>query len=157
FPGLVSPEQRPLALKRAAYQGEPIVMALAVSRAVAEDALELIEVEWCELPAVTDLAKALDRGTATAHPDLADNLAWATELHSGNQKDAFARAAVVLEEEFVFERHTGVTLEPRGVLASWNPAGETLEVRISHQMPHQMQLHLSDLLDIPVSRVRVIC
>jgi carbon-monoxide dehydrogenase large subunit len=59
FPGLVSPEQRPLARNRAAYQGEPVAMVLAISRAVAEDALELIDVAWRELPAVTDLAAAL--------------------------------------------------------------------------------------------------
>jgi aerobic carbon-monoxide dehydrogenase large subunit len=157
FPGLVSPEQRPLALARAAYQGEPVAMVLAVSRAIAEDAIELIDVVWRELPAITDLARALEQGAPTAHPGLTDNLAWATELRSGNPEDAFAGAALVLEENFVFERHTGVTLEPRGVLADWDPAAETLEVRISHQMPHQIQLHLSDLLGIPLSRVRVIC
>jgi CO/xanthine dehydrogenase Mo-binding subunit len=157
FPGLVSPEQRPLALARAAYQGEPVAMVLAVSRAIAEDAVELIDVEWRELPAITDLTRALEKGAPRAHPGLDNNLAWATELRSGNPEDAFARAALVLEENFIFERHTGVTLEPRGVLADWNPVAETLEVRISHQMPHQIQLHLSELFDIPLSRIRVIC
>jgi carbon-monoxide dehydrogenase large subunit len=157
FPGLVSPEQRPLALGRAAYQGEPVAMVLASSRALAEDAAERIAVEWQELPAVTDLASALEPGAPLAHPDLANNLCWKTELIGGDPDGAFARAALVVEERFVFTRHTGVPLEPRGVLASYDPAAEALEVRISHQMPHQLQVHLAELLGVPLSRVRVIC
>jgi carbon-monoxide dehydrogenase large subunit len=78
-------------------------------------------------------------------------------MRGGDPEAAFAAAALIVEESFVFERHTGVTLEPRGVLASWSAAAGTLDVRISHQMPHQLQLHLSDLLGISLSRVRVIC
>ena len=63
----------------------------------------------------------------------------------------------MVEGQLDFARVTGVTLEPRGLLASWDPAAETLELRISHQMPHQLQLHLAELLDIRLSRVRVIC
>ena len=55
FPGLVSPAQRALADGRAAYQGEPVAMVLAASRAQAEDAVERLVVEWQELPAITDL------------------------------------------------------------------------------------------------------
>lgn len=157
FPGMVSPPQRALAKDYAAYQGEPVAMVLAASRAVAEDAAERIVVEWEELPAVTDLATALDPGAPFAHPGLASNLAWSTELKGGDVDAVFARAALVVEERFAFTRHTGVTLEPRGVLAQYDPAAEALEVRISHQMPHQLQLHLADLLGLAMNRVRVIC
>lgn len=157
FPGLVSPEQGPLAERRAAYQGEPVAMVLAVSRAVAEDAAERIAIDWQALPAATDLAAALDDGAPLAHPELAGNLAWSNDLHGGDPDQAFAAAALVVEETFVFERQTGVALETRGVQARWDRAAGTLDVRMAHQMPHQMRLHLSDLLDVPLSRVRVVC
>ncbi len=156
-PGMVSPPQRALAKDEACYQGEPIAMVLALSRAVAEDAAELIEVDWQELPSVTSLADALAPGAPPAHQGLATNLAWSTELKGGDIEAAFAAAALVVETELTFTRSTGVTLEPRGVLAQYNPASQALEVRISHQMPHQLQGHLADLLGLSLARVRVVC
>ncbi|HEY1413938.1 MAG TPA: molybdopterin cofactor-binding domain-containing protein, partial [Rhodopila sp.] len=156
FPGLVSPPQRALADGRAAYQGEPVAMALAASRAQAEDALDRMVVEWQELPAMTDLPRALAPDAPRAHPDLASNLCWGTEL-GGDVQACFANAPLVVEDRLDFARVTGVTLEPRGLVASWDPAAEALELRISHQMPHQLQIHLAELLNIRLSRVRVIC
>jgi aerobic carbon-monoxide dehydrogenase large subunit len=157
FPGLVSPEQRPLARDRASYQGEPVAMIVAESRALAEDALELIEVDWRDLPAMTDPLRALERDAQPVHPGLGSNLAWEIELRGGDPEAAFAEAALVVDERFTFHRHTGVSLESRGVLASWDPAVEALELRISHQMPHQLQGHLAEFLSVPLSHVRVIC
>lgn len=156
FPGLVSPEQLPLAEGFSVYQGEPIALVLADTRAVAEDALEQIGVDWTALPSCTVLADALDQGAARVHADLATNLAWSTEL-GGGVEPAFAAAATVVETTLTFARITGVTIEPRSLLASYDPAADAFELRISHQMPHQLQLHLSDLLHIPLARVRVIC
>ncbi len=155
--GMVSPTQRALAKDAACYQGEPIAMVLALSRAVAEDAAELIEVEWQELPAITNLALALHVDAPPAHQGLTSNLAWSTEMKGGDIEAAFAAATLVVEDRLVFTRSTGVTLEPRGVLAQYNPASQALEVRISHQMPHQLQRHLADLLGVSLARVRVIC
>jgi carbon-monoxide dehydrogenase large subunit len=156
FPGLVSPQQGPLARERAVYQGEPVALILAASRAIAEDAMELIGIEWDELPAVTDAAAALEAGSSPVHLGLASNLAWRTEFGGGDVEDAFASAALVVEDRLTFTRHTGVPLESRGVLANYDPAAEALEVRLSHQLPHQMQVHLAELLDLPMGRVRVI-
>jgi carbon-monoxide dehydrogenase large subunit len=156
FPGLVSPEQHALARGRAAYQGEPVAMVLADTRAQAEDALELIGVDWQALPAATELQAALSGAVPPVHPGLASNLAWRTEL-GGNVSASFAQAALVVEERLAFARVTGVTLEPRGLIAIWDPSVEALELRISHQMPHQLQVHLAELLGIRLSQVRVVC
>lgn len=156
FPGLVSPEQHALARGRAAYQGEPVAMVLADTRAQAEDALELIGVDWQALPAATDLQAALSGAAPPVHPGLASNLAWRTEL-GGDVSASFAQAALVVEERLAFARVTGVTLEPRGLVATWDPSVEALELRISHQMPHQLQVHLAELLSIRLSQVRVVC
>jgi carbon-monoxide dehydrogenase large subunit len=157
FPGLVSPEQRPLAAGRAVYQGEPIAMVIAASRAIAEDALERIAVEWQEHAPVADLATALAPDGPKAHLELASNLAWHTEILTGDVDDVFANAALVVSDKFVFARKTGVTLEARGVLASYDPSAKALLVHISHQMPHQLQLHLAAFLDLSPVDVRVVC
>ncbi len=156
FAGLQSPVQYPLANGRAAYQGEPLALVLADSRARAEDAAELIDVTFEPRPAMADYTCGLEPDAPLAHPDLDSNLAWSTDITAGDVEAAFADAALVVEDELTFTRHTGVPLEPRTVLADFDAASGTLEVRLSHQMPHQMQLHLADLLDLPMARVRVI-
>jgi aerobic carbon-monoxide dehydrogenase large subunit len=157
FPGMVSPEQRPLAKDRAIYQGEPVAIVLARSRATAEDALERIEVAWNELPAVASLSKALDSDAPLVHPDLKSNLSWQTDIKTELADVTFAKAALVVSERLVFARKTGVPLEPRGVLADYDATTGSLLVHISHQMPHQLQLHLADFLNLAPVDVRVVC
>jgi carbon-monoxide dehydrogenase large subunit len=157
FPGLVSPEQFPLADGRATWQGEPVAMVLAASRAIAEDGAEAIAATWDELPAVTRLDAALAPGAPPVHPGLESNRAWGATIARGDPDAAFAQAALVVEEKLTFTRHTGVPLEPRGALAVWEQGTGALTLRLSHQMPHQMRLHLAEQLGIPINRVRVIC
>lgn len=156
FPGLQSPVQYPLASARLAYQGEPVALVLARSRAVAEDAAELIDVDYRPLPAMADYRVGLHADAALAHPDMESNLAWSCDIVSGDVEAAFASAALVVEDEIVFTRHTGVPLEARCVLAAMDEATGALTVHISHQMPHQLQLHLADFLDMPMSAIRVV-
>jgi carbon-monoxide dehydrogenase large subunit len=156
-PGLVSPPQYALANGEAVFQGEPVAMAIAASRAVAEDAVELLEVDWRELPAVTDLTRPLAATAPPVHQGLTSNLAWRTSINHGEVDAAFAAAALVVEETFNFSRHMGLPLEPRSILASYDEPEGALLVYVSHQMPHQLALHLSDLLSVPLSKVRVIC
>jgi len=156
FPGLCSPTQYPLAAGRVSYQGEPVALVLARSRAVAEDAAELIEVEYEQLPAMADYRRWREDRAPLAHPGLKDNVAWSCDIVEGDVDAAFAAAALVVEDEIVFTRHTGVPLEPRTVLASMDASSGELTVRISHQMPHQLQLHLADFLELPMSAIRVV-
>jgi carbon-monoxide dehydrogenase large subunit len=156
FPGMVSPEQRALAKDRAIYQGEPVAIVLARSRATAEDALERIVVDWNELPAVASLSMALDSDAPLVHPDIKSNLSWQTDIKT-ELADVFAKAALVVSERLTFARKTGVPLEPRGVLADYDATTDSLLVHISHQMPHQLQLHLADFLNLAPVDVRVVC
>jgi carbon-monoxide dehydrogenase large subunit len=157
FPGLVSPEQGPLAEGCATWQGEPVAMVLAASRAIAEDGAEAIVAQWDELPAVTSLDAALAPGAPPVHAGLESNRAWGGTIQHGQPDAAFAEAALVVEERLSFTRHTGMPLEPRGALAMWEPGTGALTLRLSHQMPHQMRLHLAEQLGLPINRVRVIC
>lgn len=156
FPGLQSPPQGPLARDRATWQGEPVAMVLAASRAIAEDAAEAIEASWDELPAVTDPEAALAPDAPLVHPGSAGNRAWSACI-GPDPGPVFAAAALVVSERMVFTRHTGVPLEPRGALAVWDPGTGALTLRLSHQMPHQMRLHLAEQMGLPINRVRVIC
>lgn len=156
FPGLKSPTQYPLAAGRVSWQGEPVALVLARSRAVAEDAAELIEVEYEPLPAMADYRRWRNEDAPLAHPELQDNVAWSCDIEAGDVDAAFAAAALVVEDEIAFTRHSGVPLEPRTVLAAMDESTGELTVRISHQMPHQLQLHLADFLDLPMSAVRVV-
>ena len=156
-PDLQSPEQRPLAYRQAVFQGEPIALVVAQSRAIAEDALERIDVEWSERPAAVSLKAAVAPDAVPAHENLKSNICWRFEHRSGDPDKAFAEAAHVVQRRLVFARKTGVPLEPRGILASYDPSTNALTVHVSHQMPHQFQLHLAELLGMSPLDVRVIC
>lgn len=156
FPGLKSPEQYPLAVGRALWHGEPVVAVLADSRALAEDGADLVEVDWEALPALVDAETALAPQTAVLHPDLGDNLAFRLDLHKGEVDAAFAGAAHVAEGEFHFGRHTGLTLEPRSMVADFDPSLRQLTVHHSTQTPFQMQDVFARHFDLEEGHVRVI-
>ncbi len=120
--GLKSPPEHPLAIDRACWVGEPVVAAVATTRAAAEDGAALVEVDYDPLPVVTDTMTALDAETPVIHPDLGDNLAFRRLHEEGDVDGAIAGAHKVIETSFRTSRHTGVTLEPRSILVDWNPA-----------------------------------
>ena len=154
--GLKSPPQRAMPIERATWQGEPVVAVLAESRAVAEDAGELVEIAWEPLPAATDMKSALDADAPLVHPDLGDNLSWRREVVSGDVDAAIEKAHTVVEETFVFGRHTGVTLEPRGIIADYEPSDERMTVYHSGQAPHNMQAIFAEQIGMPEPDMRVI-
>jgi carbon-monoxide dehydrogenase large subunit len=157
FKGLRSAPQHALAVDRVAWVGEPFCAVVARSRAEAEDALAAIEFELDPLPAVVDMETALDAKTPIIHPELGDNLAFERVLEVGDVEGAFREAAVVVEETYHFNRHTGVCLEPRAILADWNAADGQLTVHHSFQAPHMMQDILCKHLELSEGAVRVIC
>jgi aerobic carbon-monoxide dehydrogenase large subunit len=155
--GMKSPPQHPLALERACWQGEPVAAVVAESRAIAEDAVAEIAVEWEELPAVTSPEAALAPGAAAIHPELGDNLAFARSVEAGAVDEAFARAAAVVAETFTFARHTGVCPETRSLLAEFNPADRQLTLHCSSQAPHMMKEIVLRHFALAETDVRVIC
>lgn len=155
--GLKSAPQYALAVDRVRWQGEPVAAVVARSRAEAEDAVALIEVEYEELEPVVDMETALDPETPVIHPDLGDNLAFERRVDAGDVDAAFAEADIVVEETLHFGRHTGVTLEPRAVLSDYNPGDGKLTVHISSQAPHMMKNIFATHLEIDEDDVRVVC
>jgi len=134
-----SAKQYPLALGKAVWQGEPVVAVVAESRALAEDAVSRVLVEWEPLTAVTDPETALEPDTPVIHPELGDNLVFETRLSAGDVDRAFAEADAVYADTFTIGRHTGVPLEPRVIIADFDPWERRLTVYQSSQTPNVMQ------------------
>ena len=154
--GLRSAPQYPLALDFARWQGEPIAVVVAKSRAEAEDALEAIDVTWEVLPATVDMERALDPSTPVIHPDFGSNLCFQKEVDTGGVDDAFAKAHLVVEDTLQFGRHTGVPLKSRAIIASYHPSEEEITIYHSHQSIHMMRSTFSTCLSLEEHKVRVI-
>ncbi len=156
-PDHVSPPQPLLADGVARWQGEAVAAVVAETQAAAEDGVEAIEVEWEPLPAVTDANAALAKGAAAIHPALGHNRALERVLGNGDAAAELARGDVAVARRFGFNRHTGVPLEPRVIVADYDPIEDALTVHQSHQAPHQMHDLFARHLGIPEHRVRVVC
>ena len=154
-PGHKVPPQQLIAVDVAHFQGQPVAAVLAETRAEAEDAAELIEIEWQELPALLDGETALH--SAPIHRVAQPTTSPTSTTSRPAIPTARSRAADhVIEQTFNFHRQTGLSLEPRGLIADFDPGGETLTVYHSHQSPYQMQGVFSRQLGIPEHKVRVI-
>jgi aerobic carbon-monoxide dehydrogenase large subunit len=156
YKGMKTGAMLPLARERVRYAGEPIVALAAESRAAAEDAAALVDVEYEPLPPLLTPAAALAPGAPLIHPELGDNLLYETRLAAGDADGAFAAAHRVWTRTFTTGRHTGVPLEPRGLVADYEPATRALTVWISTQVPHMMQAVLAELFGLPEHRLRVV-
>jgi aerobic carbon-monoxide dehydrogenase large subunit len=155
--GMKSAPQYPLAVEKACWQGEAVAAVVATTRAIAEDAVGLVTVEYEPLPAVLDMETALDPGTPVIHTALGDNLTFERLHQQGDVEQAFAAAHAVVEATFHTGRHTGVCMEPRAILADYNRADGQLTVHHSTQAPHMMQGVFAKHLRLNEGDVRVIC
>jgi aerobic carbon-monoxide dehydrogenase large subunit len=154
--GIKSAPQHAIAVERACWQGEAVCAVVAKSRAEAEDACALVEVEYEVLPAVTDSETALDTQTPVIHPELGDNLTFERVLNAGDPDKGFAEADAVVETTFLFGRHTGVTNEPRAIVADWNAGEQRLTVYQGTQAPHMTLNLFAKHLGLEEHQVRVV-
>ncbi len=155
-PGMRSPPQHVLAMDRVRWQGEPVVAIAAETRAQAEDAAELVFIDYEELPAVTDERAALEPGAPRLHPEYDSNLCFERRIDSGDPAPAFTGTNTVVEATLQTGRHTHMPLEPRAILADFNPASRQLTVWHASQTPHMTQSLLARHFELPETQVRVI-
>jgi carbon-monoxide dehydrogenase large subunit len=153
--GIKSPPQHAIAIERACWQGEAVAAVVAESRSQAEDAAQLIEAEWEELPVVVEMEAAL-AGAVVIHEEFEDNICFKREHDTGGVDEMFAKADLVVEDTFHFGRHTGVCPEGRAIVADYNAGEHSLTVYHATQAPHMMQDIFSRHLNIPEANVRVI-
>jgi carbon-monoxide dehydrogenase large subunit len=120
YPGMELRLQPVLAQRRVRYVGEPVAVVVAENRYVAEDAAALVDVEFEPLPPVVDVS---DIGPGKIYESPLDNVLCRYEGGVGDVSRAFADAATVVSSDFSTQRHTGVPIETRGIVASWNSDG----------------------------------
>ncbi len=143
-----------LALRRVRYVGEPVAIIVAETAHAAQDACELIEVEYESLPAVANGRAALSSGAPLLHDGVPGNLCYDGDYgDKAGTEDAFAAAAHVVRLEQESGRVVGNPLEPKAALASWD--GETLELWSPSQGMTGMRDSLAALVGLPPERLRV--
>src|ERR1700680_244060 len=138
------------------YVGEPIALIIAETRALAEDAIKLIEIDAIPLTPVTDPVAGLKPGSPRARLDCPDNLVAQHVLSYGDIDAAFADAAHRVAARFSLHKGGGGSIEPRGILARPDPADDRLTVWDGTQMPHRAKAILVAVLGIAEDRLRVI-
>ncbi|HHB89896.1 MAG TPA: xanthine dehydrogenase family protein molybdopterin-binding subunit [Anaerolineae bacterium] len=148
--------QVPLAKDKVRHVGEPIVMVVAESRYIAEDAVEQIFVDIEPLPAVTDLEKALAPDAPLVHEDLDSNLAAHIIQQKGNYAEAAEKADVIIRRRFYYDHGVAAAMENRGIVAWWDDKAERLTVWDTTQAPVVIRNGLAAMLGLSESQVRVI-
>jgi carbon-monoxide dehydrogenase large subunit len=143
--------------ERVRFVGEAVAAVVAEDRYTAHEALSLIEVDYEELPAVTDPEEAMKPGAPLIEPAWEENLIVTRDFKVGDPEAAFAAAGDRIVSGVVkCNRVTGASLEPRGVLASYDPYQDFLTVWDSTQDPHPLRVYLAETLRMPETKVRVI-
>lgn len=155
-PDLQEIPRLPMALDAVHYVGEPVAVVVAVNRYVAEDALDLIEVDYQELPAISSTAAALAPGAPLAHEGARDNVAVHAVQRAGDPEAAFETAPHVLSETFRMTRGGGHSIECRAVAARFDTVTGQLVVWDSTQAPHYARNALANLYDMPEDDIRLI-
>jgi aerobic carbon-monoxide dehydrogenase large subunit len=148
----------PLATDTVRFVGQAVAVVVAETRGQARDAAEAVSVDWQELPAVTDPAKALEHGAPQLHPEAPGNLIYDWALGDANAvEEAFARAAHVTRLELVNNRLVPNAIEPRAALAVYDEAEEHYTLWTTSQNPHVARLVLSAFYNVaPEHKLRVI-
>ena len=149
---------RPAATDRVRYVGEPVAVIVAESRHLAEDAAELVDVQYETLPAVVDVRDAMTGGAPRLHDEAESNVATDRSLAYGDVEGSFAAAAYVVEGEFGFPRYSSTPIETYGVIANWerDGTGDRLTAWCNFHGPFTMQPVIAGTLGLSPARVRLI-
>jgi carbon-monoxide dehydrogenase large subunit len=163
-----SPPHRAVAVDVVRYAGEPVAVVVAKDRYVARDAADAIVVDYEMLPVVVDPELAMMGAPAVVHSDFPNNLAVAlvpsgtgVSADGKNVDDsaidkAFADAEVVISQRMVNHRLVPNAMEPRGVVAHYEPGKESLTIWSSTQNPHILKTMIARMLAIGEDQVRAI-
>jgi len=148
-------DERVFALDKARYIGDNVAAVAAVSAEVAEEALELIQVDYEVLPAWFDPFEAMAATDHWIHENKPGNIEKEYHHHFGNVDEGFAQAGFIREERYCANEVTHAAMEPHSTLAVWEPDGR-LTVYSSTQVPYYLHRTISEVCEMPMSQVRVI-
>jgi len=150
-----------LAVDRVRYYGEPIVAIAAEDKYLAEDAAEKVRIDYDPLEPVVDAERATDEDAPLVHPELQDreeidgNVADTATLQAGDVASGFDRADHILERRFEAPAINGAPMETHGCIADYDRASDSIELRTSTQLIHQIKGFLADVLGMPSNKVSV--
>jgi len=163
-----SPEHRAVAVDTVRFAGEPVAVVVARDRYLARDAADAIVVSYDGLPAVVDVEKAMTGQPTVIHKDFANNLAVplvpsgtgvsadGSSVDDSAIEQAFAKAEVVIKQRMVNQRLAPTTMEPRGVVAHFEPGKGTMTIWSSTQNPHILRTFIAALNGLGEDQVRAI-
>jgi carbon-monoxide dehydrogenase large subunit len=146
----------PLAREKVRYVGEPMVGVIAENRYLAEDAAELIEIAFEPLPHAADPAEAVKADAPLLHDAAKTNVLVAREFKRGDVDAAMDAAPVRVSGRFRMRRKTAVAIEPRACLAEYDAGRDALTLYSATQIPGIVRDALSEALDLPGHRLRVV-
>jgi 4-hydroxybenzoyl-CoA reductase alpha subunit len=161
FPGIVVgfmkryADRPPVAIDKVRHYGEAVAAVAAIDEDTAEEALDLIEVEYEELPCVLSWEEALKEGAPIIHEHAKNNIGSTCHFEYGNVDQAFKHSDFIREENFATQRVTIGFIEPHAAIASIDGSGRVL-FQGSKQSPYITWRHLAWGLDMPLNKIRIV-
>lgn len=155
LPDLKVPDYRVLATGKALFVGHPIAAVVATDKYTARDAVDLIEVDYEDLPALVDV-EAAAIGGPVIHESFGNNIAYKLTSGEGDVEAALQGADRIVTQKMIHQRLAPIAMEPRGVLARYFPGEEELTVWSSTQIPHLLRTQLAIMIGVPENKLRVI-
>ncbi|MCY4352495.1 MAG: xanthine dehydrogenase family protein molybdopterin-binding subunit, partial [Gemmatimonadetes bacterium] len=156
FPGIKVPHHPVLATGKVRFVGEPVVAVAATDAYIAQDALDLIEVDYEPLDAINSADAAFADDAPIIHEDWDDNMAFTWSIAGGDVDAAFAEADHVVSQRIDHQRLVPNPMETRGVVAQYLPGKDQLNLWSSTQIPHLLRTQISVMLNMAENHVRVI-
>ena len=159
-PDMVNPGHPSIAVDEVNHVGEAVAVIVARSKAAAQDAVELVDVDYDLLPAVLDMEEAVAEGAQLTHDHLESNRSFHFVFESGDagtgqhSDEAFRDAEVVVSRRFVQQRLIPAFMEPRSVVVQ--PQGDNYTMWSSTQVPHILRIMLAMVTGVPEHKLRVV-
>jgi carbon-monoxide dehydrogenase large subunit len=156
LPDMVVPPHAPLAVDKVRFEGDAVAAVVADTQANAEDALDMIEVDYEPLPAVVDAEAAAQEGAPVVHEEAPDNHSFTWTVSGGDVDAAFRDADRIVKQRIINQRLIPNAMEPRGIVVQHQPFTKELTVWSSTQIPHLIRLLLALVTEYPEQNIRVI-
>jgi carbon-monoxide dehydrogenase large subunit len=153
---ILNPRQPLLAIDKARHVGEALAVVVAESALAAEDAAELVAVEYEDLPALVDAEAALAEGAVLLHEQLKTNEIGWFSLRKGDAAQALASAPHRIQRRFLHHRYAAMPMECRGVTAAYDPRTQKYTVWSSTQVVHWVQREIATTLGVADAQVRCV-
>jgi aerobic carbon-monoxide dehydrogenase large subunit len=156
LPDLKVPDHRTLASTKVYFVGHPVAVVVAETKSAARDAVDLIEVDYEELPVALDEEKAADAKSPVIHEQFGTNVAYKLTAGEGDIEAALKSADKVVKQKILHKRLAPIAMEPRGVLARYFPGEQELTLWTSTQIPHLCRTQVAIMLGMPENKLRLI-